>query len=117
MSATDESACACAVTLPTMPSLRKPLYPAEAASPPLVVAVTGASGYVAGAVVARLLAAGHAVRGTVRDPGNKKKVAHLLAMPGAAERLTLFKVGKGVGMAARAAIGAATAPPHLPSTL
>lgn len=46
-----------------------PLYPEElraAAGQPLTVAVTGATGYVAGAVVARLLAAGHVVHGTVR---------------------------------------------------
>lgn len=51
------------------PLSRVPLYPEElraAAGPPLTVAVTGATGYVAGAVVARLLAAGHIVHGTVR---------------------------------------------------
>jgi hypothetical protein len=73
-------------------ALRKPLFPAETGGPRLTIAVTGASGYLAGTIVRRLLAAGHTVHGTVRDPGNAAKVGHLLAMPGAAERLKLFKV-------------------------
>ena len=38
--------------------LRLPLYPAEATAPPTTVVVTGASGFLAGPLVARLLAAG-----------------------------------------------------------
>ena len=76
--------------------LRKPLYPAERAAPPTTVAVTGATGYIAGALVARLLAAGHTVHGTVRDPASAK-CAHLRAMDGAAQRLKLFKVRGGGG--------------------
>jgi len=56
------------------------------------VMVTGASGYVAGWIVHDLLAAGVTVHGTVRDPGNAAKVAHLSDMdarlPGT---LKLFK--------------------------
>ncbi len=73
-------------------ALRKPLFPAETAGPRQTVAVTGASGYLAGTVVRRLLCAGHTVHGTVRDPANTAKVAHLWAMPGAKDRLKLFKV-------------------------
>jgi len=72
--------------------LRKPLFPAETALPRQTVAVTGASGYLAGTIVRRLLAAGHTVHGTVRDPAITGKVAHLWDMPGAGERLKLFKV-------------------------
>lgn len=52
------------------------------------VLVSGASGYVATHVVERLLAAGHDVTGTVRNPADAAKVAPLRALPGA-ERLTL----------------------------
>ena len=44
------------------------------------VVVTGATGYVAGHVIDVLLARGNTVRGTVRDPSDEKKVAHLLAL-------------------------------------
>lgn len=44
------------------------------------VLVTGAGGYVASWVVHELLARGATVRGTVRDPSNAEKVAHLTAM-------------------------------------
>ncbi len=75
------------LTAPT--KMRVPLYPAELALPPADVVVTGAAGFVASAIVKRLLAAGHRVRGTVRDPTNAARVRHLTALPGAAERLTL----------------------------
>jgi dihydroflavonol-4-reductase len=52
------------------------------------VLVSGASGFIAGHVIAQLLAAGHSVTGTVRNPNDTAKNAHLRAMP-AAERLTL----------------------------
>jgi len=58
---------------------------------PLHVLVTGASGFIASHVVRQLLAAGHRVRGTVRDPGREAAVAHLRALPGADERLALVK--------------------------
>ena len=43
----------------------------------ITVAVTGASGYVAGQVIKCLLDNGYTVRGTVRSVSNKEKVAHL----------------------------------------
>lgn len=44
------------------------------------VLVTGATGYVAGWIVRRLLEEGYTVHGTVRDPDNAGKVGHLTAM-------------------------------------
>ncbi|EEC83876.1 hypothetical protein OsI_29874 [Oryza sativa Indica Group] len=56
------------------------------------VCVTGASGYVASWLVKRLLESGYHVLGTVRDPGNHKKVGHLWNLTGAKERLELAAV-------------------------
>ena len=42
--------------------------------------VTGATGFVAGHIIEVLLAKGYEVRGTVRDPSNTDKVAHLTAL-------------------------------------
>ncbi|KAF9587222.1 hypothetical protein IFM89_039552 [Coptis chinensis] len=55
------------------------------------VCVTGASGYLASWLVKRLLLSGYHVKGTVRDPGNQKKLAHLWQLEGAKERLELVK--------------------------
>jgi cinnamoyl-CoA reductase len=55
------------------------------------VAVTGASGFLASELVAQLLARGVRVRGTVRSLADATRVAHLRALPGAAELLTLFE--------------------------
>ncbi|KAL9275673.1 Tetraketide alpha-pyrone reductase 1-like protein [Drosera capensis] len=55
------------------------------------VCVTGASGYLASWLVKRLLQAGDFVVGTVRDPGDYKKVAHLWRLEGANKRLKLVK--------------------------
>uniref|UniRef100_A0A0E0IEJ3 NAD-dependent epimerase/dehydratase domain-containing protein n=1 Tax=Oryza nivara TaxID=4536 RepID=A0A0E0IEJ3_ORYNI len=55
------------------------------------VCVTGASGYVASWLVKRLLESGYHVLGTVRDPGNHKKVGHLWNLTGAKERLELVR--------------------------
>lgn len=52
------------------------------------VLVTGATGFIAGHAIACLLAEGHEVVGTVRDPAREDRVAHLRALPGAG-RLTL----------------------------
>lgn len=57
--------------------------------PGALVAVTGANGYLASYIVRDLLAAGYRVRGTVRDPQDREKTAHLLAFAGAADRLEL----------------------------
>ncbi|KAG2449145.1 hypothetical protein HYH02_005892 [Chlamydomonas schloesseri] len=71
--------------------LRVPLLPQEASPPAATICVTGATGYVAGPIIARLLAAGHRVRGTARDVSpHHPAVAALLALPGAAERLQLY---------------------------
>ncbi|MCK8463795.1 NAD-dependent epimerase/dehydratase family protein [Aliiroseovarius sp. S1339] len=53
------------------------------------VLVSGASGFIAGHTIERLLADGHDVIGTVRDPENTGKIAHLRAMAGAPKHLTL----------------------------
>jgi NmrA-like family len=73
--------------------LRKPLYNAEKLATPATVCVSGGTGYIAGAIIKRLLAMGMTVHATVRDPDNKDKLEHLLSFPGAASRLKFFKVG------------------------
>ncbi|GAB2291794.1 hypothetical protein Dimus_026047 [Dionaea muscipula] len=65
---------------------------AEAAE---TVCVTGASGFIGSWLVMRLLERGYFVRATVRDPGNVKKVKHLLDLPNAATHLTLWKADLG----------------------
>jgi bifunctional dihydroflavonol 4-reductase/flavanone 4-reductase len=55
------------------------------------VCVTGAGGYIASWLVKNLLAKGYNVNATFRDPGNESKTRHILSLPGARERLTLFK--------------------------
>ncbi|KAH9694213.1 tetraketide alpha-pyrone reductase 1 [Citrus sinensis] len=55
------------------------------------VCVTGASGYLASWLVKRLLLAGYHVTGTVRDPGNERKLAHLWRLEGAKERLQIVR--------------------------
>nr|CAB3483477.1 unnamed protein product [Digitaria exilis] len=55
------------------------------------VCVTGASGFIASWLIKRFLKSGYHVLGTVRDPGNQKKVGHLLDLEGARERLELVR--------------------------
>lgn len=45
--------------------------------------VSGASGFIASHVVEQALARGHRVIGTLRNPADAAKTAHLTAMPGA----------------------------------
>lgn len=54
------------------------------------VCVTGATGYIAAYTVKLLLERGYTVRGTTRNT-QPDKVAHLTALPGARERLTLVQ--------------------------
>lgn len=56
-----------------------------------IMCVTGATGFLASSLVKRLLLKGYTVHATVRDPENEIKVRHLLDIPGAYERLKLFK--------------------------
>jgi cinnamoyl-CoA reductase len=72
-----------------------------------VVCVTGCGGFLASTLVAQLLARGVTVRGTLRDPLNAKKTAHLRALPGAAELLSFFKVDLTADDAAAAVAAAA----------
>ncbi|KAF7829646.1 dihydroflavonol 4-reducatase 2 [Senna tora] len=55
------------------------------------VCVTGAAGYIGSWLIMRLLERGYTVRATVRDPGNMKKVKHLVELPGAKTQLSLWK--------------------------
>ncbi|CAN6452062.1 unnamed protein product [Victoria cruziana] len=52
--------------------------------------VTGAAGYMASILVRQLLDKGYTVHATVRDAENQAKVAHLVELQGAKERLKLF---------------------------
>nr|ARK08716.1 dihydroflavonol 4-reducatase 2 [Glycine soja] len=55
------------------------------------VCVTGASGFIGSWLVMRLIERGYTVRATVRDPANMKKVKHLVELPGAKTKLSLWK--------------------------
>ncbi|KAL3695420.1 hypothetical protein R1sor_009496 [Riccia sorocarpa] len=57
----------------------------------VTVVVTGANGFIAAWIVKQLLERGYNVRGTVRNPNDDKKLSHLLDLPGAKERLVLYK--------------------------
>ncbi|PSS06053.1 Dihydroflavonol 4-reductase [Actinidia chinensis var. chinensis] len=58
---------------------------------PGTVCVTGAAGFIGSWLVMKLLERGYIVSATVRDPGNMKKVKHLLDLPKAKTNLTLWK--------------------------
>ncbi|MBL4757745.1 MAG: NAD-dependent epimerase/dehydratase family protein [Rhizobiales bacterium] len=53
------------------------------------ILVSGASGFIASHIIEKLLAAGSEIVGTVRDPANYEKTAHLMTMKGAETHLTL----------------------------
>ncbi|PKA51097.1 Tetraketide alpha-pyrone reductase 1 [Apostasia shenzhenica] len=55
------------------------------------VCVTGASGFLASRLIKRLLESGYHVTGTVRDPENYMKTAHLWKLEGAKDRLQLLR--------------------------
>nr|AFK33310.1 unknown [Lotus japonicus] len=55
------------------------------------VCVTGAAGFIGSWLVMRLIERGYTVRATVRDPANMKKVKHLLELPDAKTKLSLWK--------------------------
>lgn len=56
------------------------------------VVVTGATGFVASHVIEKLFENGYAVHGTVRDPSNKNKTAHLIKLQKKYDaKLKLFK--------------------------
>jgi len=65
--------------------------PAELSAPKVVCCVTGPTSFVGGHLVRRLLRLGHTVHAPVRDM-DESFVGFLKAMPGATERLKLFKV-------------------------
>lgn len=70
---------------------RVPLTPSEKDVPKKICCVTGATSMVGSHVVRRLLRIGHTVHAPVRSM-DEEKIGFLKAMPGAAERLRLFKV-------------------------
>jgi dihydroflavonol-4-reductase len=53
------------------------------------VCVTGATGFVAGAIVEELLGNGYLIRGTTRDPERAWRDRHVTGLPGADEQLDL----------------------------
>jgi dihydroflavonol-4-reductase len=56
---------------------------------PHTILVSGATGFIAGHTIEKLLAQGHDVVATVRNANDTAKTAYLMAMPGATAHLTL----------------------------
>ena len=83
-------------------------------TPSLLVTVTGATGFIAGHTIAQLLARGHRVRATVRNPDKHAELAHLRALPGA-ERLELVAADLQRPGAFDAAVAGADAVLHMAS--
>lgn len=67
------------------------------------ICVAGASGLVGSNIVRAALAKGYHVNGTMRDSSDPSKAPYLMALPGAAERLTLFVAEMGLSEAFDAA--------------
>ena len=63
--------------------------PTQPESRPHVYCVTGGGGYVGSCLVKTLLENGHTVHATLRDPS--KNITFLRSLPGAQERLHLFR--------------------------
>jgi len=55
------------------------------------VCIAGGGGYIGSWLIRDLLLKGYYVNATFRDPGNENKTRHILSLPAARERLTLFK--------------------------
>ncbi|XP_058088380.1 dihydroflavonol 4-reductase-like [Magnolia sinica] len=72
-----------------MGEMKGPVEMGEEMKGPVVV--TGAAGFIGSWLVMRLLEKGYTVRATVRDPTNISKTKHLLDLPDAATRLTIWK--------------------------
>lgn len=75
-------------------ALRLPLYDIESRAAPTTVCVTGATGYIATAIISRLLAAGHTVHGTARADPASPRLQPLRKLLGAEGRLKLFQCRK-----------------------
>ncbi len=71
--------------------------------------VAGASGLVGSNIVKAALAKGYRVNGTMRDANDEGKRPYLVALPGAAERLTLFSADSAESTSFDAALDGADA--------
>lgn len=101
-------------SVPPVPPV-PPVPSAAVLAPGALVAVTGASGFIAAHVVRLLLERGYRVRGTVRNPDKAADVAHLRALPGAADRLELVAADLLTPGAFDAAVAGAAAVLHTAS--
>lgn len=73
------------------------------------IAVAGASGLVGSNIVKEALERGYTVRGTLRDASDESKTKWLMALPGAADRLTLHSANADDGSGFDAALSGADA--------